>query len=116
MLSCDVVQIWNERNCDKEYVKVGNYFYIRFSFLIQQNIFQSDCFIPQCEALWFTDGEICWVYWCVGDFLQTISHDCEGSRMSDFDIKVASIMRMMCTLGFLEKVFNCDKICKKTPR
>jgi len=53
------------------------------------------------SALRFTDGEIS----CVDDCLQMIYQHLEGRRTSNFGRKVASSMRIMRALRFLEKFF-----------
>jgi len=68
--------------------------------------------VPQCGAQRFKDGEISWVYRWVTFF----SSDSSGLRRPKnvkFGTKVASSMKMMHTLRFLEKV-NCGKIWENT--
>jgi len=61
--------------------------------------------VPHCGALRFTDDKINWV----GGFYSP--NDISGlirTKVVEFGTKVVSSMRLMRTLRFLEKVFNCS--------
>jgi len=68
--------------------------------------------ISQCRALRFTDGKIIWV-------TVLSPNDISGLRRPNnikFGTKVASSMRMIDTLRFLEKFFDAAKFVEKTAK